>query len=344
MKGLVVEKSGALGVRELPMPKIGDCQALTKTLACGVCNGTDMKLIHQNFKLFDTYPAAIGHEAVGEVVEVGKRVTTFKVGDHVMLPFLYGEADGVYAGWGGYAEDTAVDDLAALTANGRGPGTPGFAESAFAQTKIPRELDPVEATMIVTFREVLSAMVRFGFRANESVVIFGAGPVGLCFTRFAKLLGMRPVVTLDIVEDKLAQAKALGADYALNSSGDVVADIHRLLPEGADNVVDAVGINALINTAMELIKYNGKICCYGISPKLDMTLDWSRAPYNWQLHFVQWPLKNEEYLAHNQIMGWMETGVLRPADFISDVFDFENILDAFKMVEEKRTRKKIVIR
>jgi threonine dehydrogenase-like Zn-dependent dehydrogenase len=95
---------------------------------------------------------------------------------------------------------------------------------------------------------------------------------------------------------------------------------------------------------MELVKYNGKICCYGISPKLDMQLDWSKAPYNWTLQFNQWPLKIEEAEAHNQVINWIRAGIINPMDFISDIIDFENILDAFKMVEEKRAKKKIIIK
>ena len=92
-----------------------------------------------------------------------------------------------------------------------------------------------------------------------------------------------------------------------------------------------------------MVKYNGKICCYGISPKLGMELDWSKAPYNWTLQFVQWPSKKEESEAHTQIISWIKMGVIRMEDFISDVIPFENVLEAFKMVEERKARKKIVI-
>ena len=112
---------------------------------------------------------------------------------------------------------------------------------------------------IVTFREVLSAIRRFGFQANQDVVIFGAGPVGLCFTRFCKLLGMRTVITIDISDDKTEQARNMGADIVINSSKeDVEAMVLKYLPEGADYVVDAVGINQLLNQGMRLIKY--KMC------------------------------------------------------------------------------------
>ncbi len=348
MKGLVVNAQGELSVQEMPRPSYGDCQALVRMLSCGVCNGTDTKLIHGTFKNFNTYPAVLGHEGVGEVMEIGAKVTGLKVGDIVLLPFLEQKAGEYYSGWGAYAEYAVVGDAQAYIANGMGPGTPSFSEGYFAQTVIkPQDkVDPVGAAMIITFREVLSAIRRFGFKPNENVLIFGAGPVGLCFTKFAKLLGLSTVITVDVMDEKVEAAKAMGADYVFNSKAcDIESEVKKLFPDGIDYVVDAVGINAIINQAMGLVKYNGRICCYGISPKLGMEIDWSKAPYNWSLEFVQWPSKKEEAEAHSQVMAWINLGVLNPGDFISDVFDFAHILDAFKLVEERRsTTKKIVIR
>ncbi|MBP3940375.1 MAG: zinc-binding dehydrogenase [Christensenellaceae bacterium] len=345
MKGLVVDAQGKLSVEELSIPTYNDCQALVRMLSCGVCNGTDMKIIHGTFKNFDTYPAVLGHEGVGEVVEVGSKVTSYKKGDIVLLPFLEGNPDGYASGWGAYSEYCVVGDKEACIKNGMGPGTPEFSEGYYAQTVVNDVCDPVAAAMIITFREVLSAMKRFQMEPNKSIVIFGAGPVGLCFTRFAKLLGLAPVITIDITDEKAAEAERLGADIVFNSTKvDVDSEIKKILPEGADFVVDAVGINALINQAMGLVKYNGKICCYGISPKLGMNLDWSRAPYNWTLQFVQFPLKLEEAEAHTQIAAWIKAGVLNPYDFISDVIPFSDILGAFEKVAAGQAQKKIVIK
>lgn len=347
MRGLAVDQEGKLSVPELSMPLCGENQALVKTLSCGVCNGTDGKLIHGTFKNMTDYPMLLGHEGVGRVIEVGKNATKYKVGDVVLLPFLYAPQDGFSQGWGAYAEYALVGDEQAFARAGQGIGTPGYDEGCWAQTIIRPEdqVDAVSASMIITFREVLSAMRRFGFKANENLLIFGAGPVGLCFTRFAKLLGMGPVITVDINDDKTSEAARMGADVVINSSTqDVDGQIKKLFPEGMDNIVDAVGINALINQAMGLVKYNGKVCGYGISAKTSMQLDWSAAPYNWNLQFVQMPSKYEEYLAHSQIMAWMNTGVLNPKDFISDVIPFSNILDAFALLEKRLgSTKKIVI-
>lgn len=266
----------------------------------------------------------------------------------MLLPFLEEEVNGYTPGWGAYSEYAVVGDAESYTANGMGEGTPQWSEGYLAQTVIKPtdKVDVVGASMIITFREVLSAIRRFGFRPNENVLIFGAGPVGLCFTKFCKLLGLKTVITTDVMDDKVEGALKAGADYAFNSTKcDIKDEIKKLFPEGVDYVVDAVGINALINQAMELIKYNGKICCYGISPKTGMDIDWTKAPYNWTLQFVQWPSKKEEGEAHSQIMAWINQGVLNPMDFISDVFEFENILDAFALVDARKpTTKKIVIK
>lgn len=348
MKALSVDDKGNLSICEIDKPTYSDCQALVKTLSCGVCNGTDMKLIHGTFKNMSDYPMLLGHEGVGQVVEVGKKVTGLKKGDIVLLPFINGKVGEYSSGWGAYAEYAVVGDKEAYLENGMGLGSPDYDESVFAQTVIKStdKVDSVGAAMIITFREVLSAIQRFQFQPNKDVIIFGAGPVGLCFTLFCKLLGLKTVITIDILDEKINQAKNLMADYTLNSTTcDVNEEVRKILPNGADYVVDAVGINSLINQAMGLIKYNGKICCYGISPDFSMNLDWSKAPYNWDLHFVQMPSKLEEGETHNQIMSWINGGVLNPNDFISDVIPFNNILDAFKLVEERNhATKKIIIK
>ena len=345
MKSLAVDKNGKLSIVEIPIPKYGEHQALVKMESCGVCNGTDMKLIHGNFKGYGDYPAILGHEGVGRVVELGSKVRSFKKGDCVLLPFLEGMTEGYHSAWGAYSEYAVVGDARAMAEDGKGPGTPGFSEAYYAQQVVPESISPVSAAMIVTFREVLSAARRFGFKENSSLVVFGAGPVGLCFTRFASILGMGPITVFDIVDAKLKEATAMGADHVFNSNSvNIKEEIGRIYGDGVDFVLDAVGINQLINQAMELVKYNGKICCYGISPKLDMQLDWSKAPYNWTLQFIQWPLKLEEAEAHRQVINWIEAGIINPDDFISDVVKFENIIDAFKMVEERKALKKIVIK
>ena len=87
MKTVVIAKDGKVTVEEVNKPRYNEHQALVKTIACGIC-GTDVKLLHRTFKGFpeSMYPIMVGHEGVGEVVEVGAKVKGLKKGDKVLLP------------------------------------------------------------------------------------------------------------------------------------------------------------------------------------------------------------------------------------------------------------------
>lgn len=342
MKTLVVLKTGELEVREIPTPVINEKQALVKMVCCGICNGTDAKLIHRSFKGFpeSVYPIMLGHEAVGKVVETGARVTKYKKGDIVLLPFvdadkeLYGE---LYSGWGGYSEYGVIHDETAYP-EGEAP------ECAYAQTIVPEYIDPVDAAMIITLREVLSSIRRFGIKEGDKVVVFGCGPVGQTFIRFLKLLGVEELIAFDVVEEKVADALEKGADHAFNSTAcDVKKKVREICPEGVDYVLDAVGITAIINQGMGLIRDGGKICCYGISPKNSAEIDWSDAPYNWTLQFQQFPSKVEEGACTEQIYDWIKDGTIDLKDYISDYFALSDVLTAFEKLEKRQISKKGII-
>ncbi|MFF2090615.1 zinc-binding dehydrogenase [Paenibacillus sp. NPDC058174] len=344
MKSLIVDKDGQLSVREIAKPSYGPYQALVKMVSCGICRGTDTKLIHGEFKGFDTYPAALGHEGVGRVVETGAKARNLKVGDLVLLPFLEGETDGIHSGWGAFSEYAVVGDSQSLLEDGKGPGSPEFSEAYYAQQKLPPDIDTTIAPMIVTFREVLSACKRFGFRPDASIVVIGAGPVGLAFITFAKLLGMGPVIAAVTSETKAEEAQQAGADYIVNSKvSDLTAEVRAICPDGVDFTVDAVGKNEIINQSMELLAPYGHICCYGISSETTMQLDWSKAPYNWHLDFNQWPSKLEESQSHRQVLSWMNSGALRAEQFISHVYGFDRILEAFEQAAQPGGMKKTII-
>lgn len=342
MKTLVVNADGSLEFREIPKPAITSKQALVKMVSCGICNGTDAKVIHRSFKGIgpEQYPLMLGHEGVGEVVEVGEEVQTYHIGDKVLLPFVDPDEERfgkLGSGWGAFSEYAVIHDAAAY-------GEESAPECAYAQTILPEDVDPVDAAMIVTLREVLSSIKRFGIGANNSVAIFGCGPVGLTFIRFMSLLGVHPIIAFDVKKEKIQEALDMGADYAFNSKeSDPKTEIRKICPKGVQYVLDAVGMLSLINQSMEFICDQGKICCYGISPNTSMEIDWSKAPYNWQLQFQQFPSKVEEGEVNNQVMAWIRTGVIDLKDYISDYFKWEDVLVAFEKLEKREIPKKGIV-
>lgn len=340
MKSYVVYEDGICKIAEMPMPTYGDYDCLVKILSCGVCAGTDTKIIHGKFKGVENYPVVLGHEGVGQVVKKGAKVTNFEIGDLVLMPYWSDVPEGYYSAWGTYSEYNIITDAHAMEKDGQKPDA-----FAYGQCKLPSDFDPISSAMIITFREVLSTMKRFGFEAGKSLAVLGLGPVGLSFVKFAKLMGMTPIIAMDIQEGKLEAAKRAGADYVINTKNEpMVETIRNICPEGIDFALDAVGFNGFINQALEVIRSDAKVCVYGISEVMNTNVDWSRCHYNWTLHFHQFPLKEAEAAAHDQIVQWIRDGVLDPREYISHVFDFADIEKAFDVIRRREPAMKMVIR
>ena len=341
MKTVLVDKNGTVSVAEIPKPKYGPKQALTKTIANGIC-GTDVHLMKRKFKGVpeSEYPIMLGHENVGEVVEVGSEVKGLKVGDKVLLPFL--DADREYLGdygsaWGACSEYCVVNDPLAFP-EGEVP------DLAKAQCIIPDDIDPVDAVMLVTFGEVLSNVHYFGIEKDKPVVIFGCGPVGLTFIKMCKLVGANPVIAVARNPEKQKNALDGGADIALNSSEvDVTAEVRKLFPGGVPYVIDAVGSEQVVNDAMGLICDRGEICCYGVPTQEEMHIDFSKADYNWVLNFQQMPRKDVEAVAHEEVFQWIREVNLDMKEFISDYFTFDEVVEAYQKAFDKKIQKKGIV-
>jgi len=341
MKTLIVNTDGTLEIKEVPKPHFNEKQALVKTLASGLC-GTDIKLIHKCFKGFpdSVYPIMLGHEGVGEVVEVGADVKGLKVGDKVLLPFVdadsevYGELGSAY---GAMSEYAVVHDLFAYD-EGQAP------DVAYAQTVIAEDIDPVDAVMFVTFREVLSSIRYFGVNPEDSIVVFGCGPVGQTFVKFLSLLGGNDIIAVDIVDEKLSIARENGASTTINSTTkDLTTEIRKLYPNGVKYVLDAVGLPIVANQAMGILADRGSVLCYGVLAKEEITIDFSKASYNWNFICQQMPEKKEEGDAHEQILEWVRSGKLNIKDYISDYFDFEDSIEAYEKLLDRKLLKKAII-
>jgi len=341
MKTVIVAGDGSVSIAEAGRPVIGPRQALTRSIANGMC-GSDVHIIKKAFKGItpDMYPVMLGHENVGEVVEIGSEVRGLKPGDKVILPFV--DADPVNVGpygsaWGGLSEYGVVNDPAAFPEN-------EVPDLSLAQCIIPDDIDPVDAVMIVTFREVLSSVRYFGLKRNSPVVIFGSGPVALTFMKMCSLSGCSPVIAVVRNQTKALFASQAGADIVLNSSEiDVDKKIRELYPQGVPYVVDAVGQPSIVNEAMGLICDRGEVCCYGVPRQEHIDIDFSKADYNWVLNFQQMPRKDEEGKVHGQIIEWIREGKLDPRDFISDYFPFEKAPEAYRKAVNNEIKKKGVI-
>ena len=341
MKTYVVNKDGSGCVREVSMPVYNEHEALVKMIACGIC-GTDVKLHHRTFKKFpeSRYPLMMGHEGVGEVIAVGAKVKGYKVGDRVLLPFV--DADDIEedldSAWGAMSEYGIVCDAKSFP-EGEAP------DHALAQQVLDPDIDPVDGSMIVTFREVLSCIRYLGITPEHSVAVFGCGPVGLTYIKLLSLLGVKDLIACDVMEDKLQQAKEAGAALTIVNKETPVMQkaVRERFPDGLDYVFDAAGFPAVVNQGLTILKDRGKMVCYGVPESGTITLDFNDAEYNFQVIYQQFPKKPEEGAAHEQIMAWIRSGELRLKDFISDYYPFGEVEKAYQDLLNRKIRKKGIV-
>lgn len=332
MRALIVDgKGGVKLLHDIPEPILGPYDALVKTAACGICNGTDLKIIAGALKGYHNYPSILGHEAAGEVIGVGEKVNAYHPGDKVIRCGLSGKLGEYESLFGGFAEYTLVTDIDAMKRDGL------VGSHARAMQKVlPKQLDLNEATMIITFQEVYSALIRLGIQPGMNVAVAGCGPVGLSMIAILRLMGVSSVTLIGHHDARMQKGAELGADKLINSKySDLVSELNRYYPQGLDAFIDAVGHCSIINQAFQTIHDDGIIGVYGIGVHSDQKTDWDIMPYNCKLHFVQWPLEDGMFDAYPQLMDWIVNGKLNCSDFVTNVIPVENFQEGFDCVKTR---------
>jgi L-iditol 2-dehydrogenase/propanol-preferring alcohol dehydrogenase len=138
--------------------------------------------------------------------------------------------------------------------------------------------------------------------------------------RFAKLKGASPIVVSEPNAERRARAEKLGADIVIDPKAeDLVERAKAIEADGFDYVIDAVGINRLMTDSLKLVKFNGKVGVYGISADTSCQIDWEAAPYNWCIHFVQWPTFEDEAAVHDEVIGLINSGAIDLGDYVTHV-------------------------
>ena len=331
MKTVLVKKPGELVVTDIALPKPGPYQALVKTEVVALCNATDAKLIDGHFPGVSNYPLALGHEGAGIVCETGSKVRSFAAGDRVIGGLVFDFAEpGLSAGWGGFSEYTLVNDHDAMKADGVADAAHGWFECYEIQRRVEADIPAEEAALLCTWREVYGGIGDFGLKPQDKVLIFGAGPVGLSFVKFCKLLGHRWVGLVDPLPHKRALAKGMGADAVFSPAELKAAEAG--LAGTLDAVIDAVGHEKIINSALPLIRQGGTVGVYGVIAAPTITIEKARGPYNYNLIMHQWPTRWREREAQEPLCQWIREGKLTASQFVTHTYPVEQVAAAVAAV------------
>jgi threonine dehydrogenase-like Zn-dependent dehydrogenase len=271
MKAVLFEKIGSVKLGEASKPVLEtEKDAIVKVTHTAIC-GTDLHILNGNIPVEES--TILGHEAVGVVEKTGSDVKRVKIGDRIVLSCTVqcGQCTNCQKG------------LVALCKHGGifgcGKQRGGFPGAQAEYIRVPfadMVLEPIPSDLTEEQAIFVGDILSTGYMASENgsiepgdvVVIFGAGPVGLCTIATARLFGPSLIVGVDVLDYRLEAAKHLGADIVINSSNtDILEEIKRITDgRGADVAIEAVGSAETLNHCIESVRGGGNISIVGVFP------------------------------------------------------------------------------
>ncbi len=279
MKALVkyAHGVGKVEIREVPGPKIKPDEVLVEVKAAGIC-GTDIHIYHGRFPCWP--PVILGHEFSGEIVEKGKNVLGFDVGDRVTGEPHIGACGNCYNCRQGHMEVCMAK---------RSPGW-GI-DGAFTRYikfpptllhKVPENISYEEAAAMEPTAAVYQALFLRGMmKPSDFAVIFGPGFSGILCALMANAVAPGRVVLVGRSTSaiRLKAARNLPCGYVLNSDEEnPLEKVMDMTGEiGADIVIDTVGSEKVINQAFSLIRRRGRIVVFGFSKEETSQIAWKKA-------------------------------------------------------------------
>ncbi|MBE5997240.1 MAG: hypothetical protein E7240_07820 [Lachnospiraceae bacterium] len=341
MKAVVVTAPGKVEIRDdVPVPEISDYECLVKTHACGLCNGTDLQVIGGTIEEkagFGGFPTVLGHEGAAEVIKTGSKVRHIRIGDRFIHNNLRPDVGNGYSKtFGSMAEYGLVCDHQAMAEDGFSPSEMPFYKK---QKQFPKEINYIDAAMLLSLAESHSAAVNFGTKEGDNVLIYGSGPMGTALAMFMKLQGAKKVTIIDCIPERLANAERVAkADRLINFAEIPVAE--AIGSEEFDLVVDAVGKSGILIEGSQFLKPFGKVCSLGVLRKDDMMINVGQLKWNTSLHMLNWPYG--EYDIMPQTIQYILEGKIDPKDFYSHVMPYTRINEAVDLVRSRRALKVIL--
>lgn len=277
MRAAVYRGVNDVRVETVPVPEIGSGEVLICVAVCGVC-GTDLKKIHTGSH---SAPRIFGHETAGTVAAVGAGVTSFSVGDRVMVFHHIPCRNCYYCRKQTFAQCPTYKRVG-VTA-GFEPAGGGFAEYVRVMdwivrdgglVRIPDGVPFEQAAFIEPVNTCLKGVKMLNLEPDETVLVIGQGPIGILLASLALRSGAT-VLTSDLYPERHRIAAGFGLAHPINASKEDVVARARQATEGrgADAVLVAVGVNALIRTAMDAVRPGGKVLLFAQTQHADAIFD-----------------------------------------------------------------------
>jgi len=341
MRATVFHGKDQIRVEEVERPHAGVGEAVIRVTLTTIC-GTDLHILRGEYAVREGL--IIGHEPVGVIEELGTGVTGYQIGDRVLVGAITpcGQCRGCLSGH--------------LSQCGHGEGYEALGGWRFGNTingaqaeyllvpyaqanlaKIPDELTDEQVVLLADiastgFSGAESAQIKIG----DSVVVFAQGPIGLCATAGARLMGAALVIGIDGDKDRLLMARQMGADIVLDyRECDVVAEVKKLTGGGADVTIEALGTQATFEAALRSLRPGGTLSSLGVySGKLQVPYDAFAAGIG--DHRIVTTLCPGGKERMRRLMEIVRRGRVDLTPLLTHTFSLDEISEGYKLFGERR--------
>lgn len=275
MKALVLEAYNKLVYKDMPDPTIGPDEALVEVEACGICGSDVHGMDGSTGRRIP--PLIMGHEAAGIIRDVGSEVRGWQSGDRVTFDST------IYCGRCYYCRAGQVNLCNDRRVLGVSPGDyrqhGAFAEYVAVPQhilyRLPDTVSFIQAAMLEPLSVAFHAVSLPRIRLADSVVVVGAGMIGLLVVRALRLAGCGQIIAVDLDKGRLAAARQFGADTGLLADAPDVPQQVQALTEGrgADLAFEVVGVTPAIQTALASTRKGGCLTLVGnLAPTVELPL------------------------------------------------------------------------
>jgi threonine dehydrogenase-like Zn-dependent dehydrogenase len=341
MRATVFHGKEDIRVEEVERPHAGVGEAVIRITLTTIC-GTDVHIVRGEYPVRSGL--IIGHEPVGIIEELGAGVSGYEVGDRVLVGAITpcgqcraclsgnlsqcGHGDG-YEALGGWRFGNTINGAQAEYL------LVPHAQANLA--KIPDELTDEQVVLLADiastgFSGAESAQIKIG----DAVVVFAQGPIGLCATAGAKLMGAALIIGVDGDANRLAMSKKMGADVVLDyRECDPIAEVKKLTGDGADVTIEALGTQQTFESALRSLRPGGTLSSLGVySGKLQIPYDAFNAGIG--DHRIVTTLCPGGKERMRRLIEVVRTGRVDFTPLLTHRFSLDDIAEAYKLFGERR--------
>jgi len=331
---------GKFSVEEVERPRAQAGEAVIRVTTTTIC-GTDLHIVRGEYPVRPGL--IIGHEPVGIVEEIGPGLTGYQVGDRVLIGAITpcGQCRACLSGQLSQCGDGAgYEPIGGWrfgnTINGAQAQYLLVPHAQANLAKIPDELTDEQVVLLADIASTgIGGAESGGIKIGDSVVVFAQGPIGLCATAGARLMGASLIISIDSDENRLAMAKRMGADVVLDYRYvDTIAEVKRLTAGGADVAIEGLGLQQTFENCLRCLRPGGTLSSLGVySGKLQIPYDAFAAGIgDYRIITTLCPGGKERM---RRLMEMVKHGRLDLTPLLTHVFPLDKIQEAYNVFGER---------